>query len=239
LAADLLARLRDEPARAAVLLDIDGALAPIVPRPEDARVPDETRTELARLVERYPLVACVTGRMRVDAERILGVEGIPIAGVHGLELEPEAERWRPRLAALAAEVEWPEGDVEDKGLSVTLHYRNAPDEEAARRELESVAARARALGLRPRFGRKVLEVVPPVEASKGTAVRRLLRDRGLRRALYAGDDTTDLDAFAALDELELAIRVAVGSAEGPRALLERADLVVDGPEALLALLRTL
>ena len=81
--------------------------------------------------------------------------------------------------------------------------------------LEAVATRATAEGLKPRFGRKVLELRPPLDASKGTAVRELLRRAGLRRALFAGDDTTDLDAFTALDELELGVRVAVASSEGP------------------------
>ena len=170
-AADLLARLRDEPERAALLLDVDGTLAPIVERPEDALVPEETRAEL----------------------------------------EPEAERWAAAVHEFASGVAWP---PEDKGLTVAFHYRGALDEEAARAELEEVAVRARAAGLHTRFGRKVLELLPPVEANKGTAIRRLLADRQLRRALYAGDDTTDLDAFRALDGLDVAVRVAVASAEG-------------------------
>src|SRR2546423_10549412 len=129
--------------------------------------------------------------------------------------------------------------AEDKGLSVSFHYRGALDEEAARRELEDVAAAARAAGLRARFGRKVLELLPPIDANKGTAIRRLLGERELRRALYAGDDTTDLDAFRALGGLELAVRVAVASAEGPPELRAAADVVVEDPPALLHLLRTL
>ena len=85
----------------------------------------------------------------------------------------------------------------------------------------------------------VLDILPPVEATKGTAVRRLLDETGLRRALYAGDDTTDLDGFAALEGLELGVRVAVVSAEGPPRLRELADVVVDSPAAFLALLATL
>ena len=85
----------------------------------------------------------------------------------------------------------------------------------------------------------VLEVLPPVEASKRTAVRRLLDGARISRALYAGDDTTDLDAFAALDELELGVKVAVRSAEAPEALLERADIVVEGTGDLVRLLREL
>jgi trehalose 6-phosphate phosphatase len=232
---DPLARLAEAPGRAAILLDVDGVLAPIVPRPEDAAVPPETRAELERLARRYALVACVSGRAGADAERIVGVEGIRYVGSHGLELEPEAEGWRARLRDFADTVDWP---VEDKGLTVSFHYREASDEAAAA-ALTRVAARARAAGLRARFGRKVLEIVPPVEADKGTAVRGLLAEHRLDRALYAGDDTTDLDAFRALDGLELGVRVAVASDEGPPELRGAADVVVDGPAELLQLLRSL
>jgi trehalose 6-phosphate phosphatase len=235
-AADLIARLADEPQSAALLLDIDGVLAPIVARPEDARVPEETRVELARLAGRYGLVGCVSGRTTADAARIVGVDRIVYAGSHGLELDPEAERWRGPLHEFAAGVDWP---VEDKGLTVSYHYRGHPDEAAAVLQLERIAERARAAGLHARFGRKVLELLPPVEANKGTAVRHLLSQRRLRRALYAGDDTTDLDAFVALDGLEVAVRIAVSSAEGPSELGEAADLVLGGPAAVLELLRRL
>ena len=236
MAADLLARLRQEPERAALLLDVDGTLAPIVPRPEDAHVPAETRAELERLASTYALVACVSGRASADAAATVGVETVVYVGTHGLELEPEAERWVKAVHAFIAEVPWP---AEDKGLSVSFHYRGALDEEAARAELEEVAVAARAAGLRTRFGRKVLELLPPIDANKGTAIRRLLAERELDRALYAGDDTTDLDAFRALEDLELGVRVAIASAEGPEALGAAADMVVDGPQGLLTLLRAL
>jgi len=233
----LLEPLRRDPERSAVLLDVDGVLAPIVDVAADARVPDETRTALRRLHGRYALVACVTGRPAPEAERIVGVPELEYVGEHGLELAPEAAEWRERVHAFAATLDW--DDLEVKPLSVTLHYRRAPDEAAALRRLEAVAATAAAAGLVPRFGRKVLELRPPVAAHKGTAVRALLERDGLRRALYAGDDSTDLDAFGALDDLELAVRVAVASAEGPAELRRAADVVVDGPAAMLELLRSL
>ncbi len=228
--------LRRAPDRTAVLLDVDGTLAPIVARPEEAKVPEETRDVLRALVARYALVAAVTGRPGALGRELVAVDGIEVAGVHGLELEPEAEAWRARLHAFAESVDWP---VEDKGLSVAFHYRTHEDPAMARAELERVAARANEEGLKARFGRMVLEVLPPVEASKGTAVRRLLDRAGLSRALYAGDDTTDLDAFAAVENLEVGVKVAVRSAEAPQQLLDRADVVVDGPEGLVALLREL
>jgi trehalose 6-phosphate phosphatase len=232
----LLAPLSEAPDRSAILLDVDGTLAPIVARPELARVPDETRAELRRLLDRYALLACVSGRTGEDAARVVGVEGPVYVGVHGLELAPEAEGWREPLAEFAASVAWP---VENKGLAIVFHFREVEDEEAALAELRGVAARAEALGLDARFGRKVLEVRPPVQADKGTAVRALLEQRGLARALYAGDDTTDLDAFRGLDGFPVGVRVAVASEEGPPALREAADVVVSSPEELLELLRRL
>jgi len=234
---DALTILADDPSRAGLFLDVDGVLAPIVARPEDARVPDETRAELRRLHGRYALVACISGRAGDDAQRIVGVPELTYVGNHGLELEPAAASWGSRLHDFLASVDWP--DVEDKGLTAALHYRNAPDEGAARATLDAIAARARAEGFVARYGRKVLELLPPLEASKGTAVRRLVADHGLERALYAGDDTTDLDGFAALDAVAVAVRVAVSSAEGPAELRKRADIVVASPAEALEVLQQL
>jgi trehalose 6-phosphate phosphatase len=234
---DALARIAAEPAAAALFLDIDGVLAPIVERPEDARVPPETRKELRRLGELYALVACVTGRPSEVAREIVGVDGLTYVGEHGLELDPEALKWVEPIHGFAVEVPWV--DVEVKPLSVAFHYRTAPDPVVAREELEAVAVGALDLGFRARWGRMVLEVLPPVDASKGTAVRQLLETTGLQRALYAGDDTTDLDGFTALDGLEVAVRVAVVSAEGPTELGERADVIVGSPEVFRELLSQL
>jgi len=232
----LLARLAEDPGRAALLLDFDGVLAPIVERGDQAAVSEETRDELRRLAGRYALVAVVSGRDGEDVRTRTGVESLVYVGTHGLELAPGAEAWAERLHAFAATVPWP---AEDKRLALAFHYRGAADQEATRRELEHAAERARAEGFVARFGRKVLEVLPPLDADKGTAVTHLLGERGLRRALYAGDDTTDLDGFRALDGLELGVRVAVASHESPPALSEAADVVVETPAELLELLREL
>lgn len=234
---DALATLASRPAEAALFLDVDGVLAPIVERPEDARVPPETRSELERLVRRYGLVACVTGRPSADAVGIVGVPALTYAGEHGLELAPEAGAWADRIRQFAESVLWPQ--LERKPFSLTFHYRGADDPAAQRARLEPVAAAAADAGLRARWGRMVLEVLPPLEASKGTAVRSLLDASGLRRALYAGDDTTDLDGFAALDGLDISVRVAVVSPEAPLELAQRADVTVDSPAAFLELLRSL
>ncbi len=235
--ASLLARLAEQPDQAAILLDVDGVLAPIVDVPSDASVPDATRDELRRLHRRYALVACISGRSGADARRIVGLDELVYVGEHGLELEPEAVAWSDRLQAFASSVDW--DDVERKPLTVSFHYRRADDEEAALTMLQAVAARARHEGLVARFGRKVLELRPPVAAHKGTAVAHLLGERGLERGLYAGDDTTDLDAFAALAGLELGVKVAVASGEGPPELRGAADIVVDGPAEVLQMLALL
>ena len=236
-ASDLLARLAERPAEAAILLDVDGTLAPIVSRPDEAAVPEQTRAVLSGLVERYGLVACLSGRPGTDAARVVGVDGVRYVGEHGLELEPGADEWAEQLAAFAASVDWPA--EEGKRLTLSFHYRSADDVTTAEEALRAVADRALAEGLRPRWGRRVLEIRPPIEADKGTAVSRLLGESSLRRALYAGDDTTDLDAFLGLDGLEVAVRIAVVSDEAPDQLADAADVVVDGPEALAELLAQL
>lgn len=235
----LLERLSSAPRQAGIFLDFDGVLAPIVSRPEDAYAPPETRAELERLVQRYALVSVVSGRASVDVSERVDVGGIVYVGSHGLEHDPQAERWRRRITELASDTPWPESQTELKGLSVAFHFREAEDERAAVRELEEVAARAREEGLVARFGRKVLEVLPPVGSNKGTAVRHLLDEHGLTRALVAGDDTTDLDSFRAVEGLGCAVRVAVVSEESPSLLRDYAEIVVESTGAFLDVLRRL
>jgi trehalose 6-phosphate phosphatase len=236
--ADPLAPLRAAPDRSALVFDVDGTLAPIVARPELAQVPATTRVELERLATRYLLVAFVTGRSGPEAEALVCVRGARYVGNHGLELDPRAAELVPAIAAFRDAVGL---EVEDKGLTLSYHYREAEDEAQARVALENVAEHARAAGLVPRWGRKVLEIRPPVKADKGTAVQALLASVPARCGLYAGDDTTDLDAFAGLAQagLEHIVRIAVESEEGPGDLVAAADLTVSGPDELTRLLATL
>jgi trehalose 6-phosphate phosphatase len=227
------------PEEAAIFLDFDGVLAPIVARPEDAYPPAETRAELTRLAGRYALVAVVSGRAGEDVRGRVAVDGIVYVGSHGLELDPQADRWRRRIADFAGAAPWAPSQIELKGLSVAFHYRDRADEQAAVRELEELAEGAREDGLVARFGRKVLEVLPPVGSNKGTAVRHLLDGAGLGRALVAGDDITDLDAFLAVEELEHRIRVAVLAHESPSLLADHAELVLGSTAEFLELLRRL
>jgi trehalose-phosphatase len=150
-----------------------------------------------------------------------------------------ARRWRQQIVDFASEAAWAPSETELKGLSVAFHFRHRADAAAAVRELEAVAEAARDEGLVARFGRKVLEVLPPVGSNKGTAVRHLLEGAGLRRVLVAGDDTTDLDAFRAVEDLEQRVRVAVLAPESPRVLAEHAEIVVGSTDEFLELLRKL
>jgi trehalose 6-phosphate phosphatase len=235
----LLEHLTAAPDESGLFLDFDGVLAPIVERPEDAFPPEETRDELARLAARYALVAVVSGRSGDDVRARVGVDGLVYVGSHGLELDRQADRWRQQIADFASAAPWAASEIELKGLSVAFHFRHADDEAAAVLALEGVAENARDEGLVARFGRKVLEVLPPVGSNKGTAVRHLLSGAALSRALVAGDDTTDLDAFRAVEELAHKVRVAVLAPESPRLLAEHAEVVLHTTGEFLDLLRAL
>jgi trehalose 6-phosphate phosphatase len=256
----LLAPLRERPQRSAILCDIDGTLAPIVERPEDAAVPPPARRVLEELSRRYALVACVSGRRAAAARQMVGVDSLLYFGNHGLErLEPGDEA--PVLAAgigplaegvrkLAAERFTPELEqlgvtLEDKDAIQSFHYRRVSDEPAARAVLDQVANAAVDMDLHPRWGRKVLEIRPTAAVDKGTAVAAAVEGRGLAYALFGGDDNTDVDAFrrleglAAAGVLEGAVCVGVASAETPEAVVEEADLVVEGTDGFLRVLETL
>ena len=253
----LLEAIREEPARAAILTDVDGTLAPIATRPEQATVSAAAREALTGLSERFGLVGCISGRRAVEARRLVGVEGIAYAGNHGLELllpGEEVPRPDPSLrgregdaAAFAAGLERPRLAsaglrLEDKGPIQALHWRGAQDERAAEALAHQIAAEAGRGGLEPHWGRKVLEVRPTGGGGKDTAVAALLAGGALDRAAYAGDDRTDLDAFRRLRELceegslQLAVCVGVVSPEAPPELPEEADLIVDGPDGWLKIL---
>lgn len=248
MSADPLQRIRTVPASSAILLDVDGTLAPIVAHPDLSAVPSETLAVIAALVERYALVGCVSGRRALDAARLVPVPGVHFAGNHGLELLVDGEvqlaggveEWlldlRTATAAIEPIVAEAGGWIEDKGASLTVHFREAPDPTAARGLLELRAIPLlNAVGLVSRWGRMSLEARPPLQVDKGSAIEELLLGRpGVHRSLYAGDDRTDLDGFAVVD-----VKVAVRSDETPAELLDAADVVVEGTEGLLALLASL
>jgi len=256
----LLESIRANPARTAILTDVDGTLAPIVERPELAAVPAEAMELLGALSRRFGLIGCISGRAALEAQRLVGVEDIAYAGNHGFELLLPGER-KPRLDAAVAGRERDAADflsalddgelataglrVEDKGPIQALHWRGAEDERGAEARAHEIAAEAGRANLEPRWGRKVLELRPVGGGGKDAAVAALLATDGVTAAIYAGDDRTDLDAFRRLrelrddGELETAVCVGVISPEAPPGLAEEADLLVDGPPGWLAMLEAL
>jgi trehalose-phosphatase len=255
-----LGPLRDEPGRSAILTDVDGTLAPIVERAEEAVVPAAARAVLARLGERYALVGCISGRQALEARRLVGLDSLAYAGNHGLELllpGDEAPRPDPSIAGRETEaaeflaaVDEERLDAaglwrEDKGPIQALHWRGAADEAGAESRAHEIAIEAGKAGLEPRWGRKVLELRPLGGGGKDGAVASLLADERLDRATYAGDDRTDLDGFRRLRQLReegrlrAAVCVGVLSAEAPAELAEESDLTVDGLEGWMAILEWL
>jgi trehalose 6-phosphate phosphatase len=252
--------LRSEPGRTAILTDVDGTLAPIVERAEDAAVPAAAREALAALSERFALVGCISGRRAEEARRLVGLDSLAYAGNHGLELlmpgeatpqpDPSIAGREGEAAEFLATID---GDrfeaaglrVEDKGPIQALHWRGSEDEGRAESRAHEIANEAGKDGLEPRWGRKVLELRPQGGGGKDGAVASLLADAALDRATYAGDDRTDLDAFRRLRQLreegQLAAAVCVGvlSAEAPAELTEESDVTVSGLDGWLAILEWL
>ena len=254
-----LAPLRREPERAAILTDVDGTLAPIVERAEDAAVPAAAREALAALSERYALVGCISGRRAEEARRLVGLDSLAYAGNHGLELllpgtdavesDPSVAERETEAADFLAGLDGERLEIglrrEDKGPIQALHWRGSADEAAAETRAREIAIEAGKAGLEPRWGRKVLELRPVGGGGKDGAVASLLAGEGLDRATYAGDDRTDLDAFRRLRELQeegrlsTAVCVGVLSPEAPAELAEEADVTVGGLDGWLAILEWL
>ena len=245
----------------ALVSDLDGTLSPIVPAPEEASVLPGCRRALERLRDRIDLVAVVSGRPGSEAKRLLGVDGVVYLGNHGLDPWIGLERpanlpagqvetaWRSlRLAlenlkeALASQ---PGLRFEDKGATISIHYRSAPDPEAARSlvlaaAVESAARHDLAVG----EGKKVVELRPSHWAGKGVCLEELAHGCGLRGLVYLGDDHPDLHAFETLAHLRqwedlLALSVGVAGPESPSELADRADVLLAGPEQVEAFLQDL
>jgi trehalose 6-phosphate phosphatase len=255
-AKELLRTWSEAPDTVAILTDIDGTLAPIVPTPDMSEVPAEIKEQLRRLSEKYLLVAGVSGRKTEDALDLVGLVDVVYFGNHGFEIlregevevVPEALPYLEKVEELerrAHEELGPLGAfVEDKGITASVHYRNAPPE-VGERSVEFVKREGERLGLRITVGRGVVEARPPVRADKGTAVRTLVEEYEPERAMFIGDDTTDLDAFRELeklreeDALKEILRVGVASEEGPPEITSEADIVVDGVEGVGEVLQAL
>lgn len=250
---DLVAEFASHGRDAALFLDFDGTLSEIVELPHQARPHSGVREVLEDLGRALGLVAIVSGRSASQLLEWLG-PGIELWGVHGAErtvdgrieltdaAKPHAELMasvleeaRSALARLAL----PGVVLEDKTIMIGLHFRAAADRAKARAALDALAQElADRYGLLRAGGRLAFELRPPQEFSKAAVVRD--RAKGFSAAGFVGDDVVDLPGFDALDELRaqaVTLRVAVNSSEAPEELLRRADVIVDGPQGVVALLR--
>jgi trehalose 6-phosphate phosphatase len=251
-----LAAVLDRPSAALIGLDFDGTLAPIVPDPDAARAHPDVPPALARLAPRLGRLAVITGRpaeIAVDYAQLAGIDRLVVLGHYGLERweagrltapddDPGVAAARARLPDLLADLGVTDAYVEDKGRAVAVHVRRAADPAAAM-DLVGPALRTLAdeLGLVVEPGRMVLEL-RPAGGDKGDALRALVAEQTPSVVVFIGDDLGDLAAFGAVEEMRgdglPGLLVCSGSTEVTE-VAERADLVVDGPEGVAALLRSL
>jgi trehalose 6-phosphate phosphatase len=252
-----LAALLADPRRALIATDFDGTLAPIVPDPRDARAAPGAVPALARLATKVGTLAVITGRPAADAVAYGGLDAVPgliVLGHYGWQrwqdgqltvpdAPPGVKAAREALPGVLRRAGAPDGTwIEDKVHAVAVHTRRTADPEAALQALRGpLTELADRLGLAAEPGRMVIELRPP-GVDKGTALTGLARERDADPVLFCGDDLGDLPAFAAVRALRAegiqGCAVASASAESPQ-VAAAADLVVDGPEGVVALLRAL
>jgi trehalose 6-phosphate phosphatase len=252
-----LAAIVADPGHALIALDFDGTLAPIVSEPSAARPHPDVLPALRRLATGVGTLAIITGRPAPVAVELGGFAGIPgliVIGHHGFERweggqltspppPPQVATARTRLPGVLAAARAPEGtQVEDKGHALVVHVRRTADPQAALARLTGPMAEFAAdTGLDCQPGRMVIELRPP-GINKGTALTALIAERDPAAVLFAGDDLGDLPAFEAVRAARAAGRkgVAVCSASDEvTALATHADLVLDGPREVGALLAAL
>lgn len=254
--ADAVAPLRADAAATVLLFDFDGTLSPLVEDPAAARPLPGVVERLERLAASYRTVGAVSGRPVGFLAQHLPAT-VALSGLYGLESvvdgavvdHPDAARWRPVVAdaVRAASAATAPGQpahgvlVEAKGLSITLHTRTRPDLAGAAADL--AAALAAPGGLRVRPAKQSIELHPPIDADKGTAVIALAEGAG--GVLYAGDDLGDLPAYAALDVLAArtppvtTLGVIVDGPELPPQVRAQRGVLLPGQPAVLDLLDAL
>jgi len=203
--------------KTAIVTDIDGTISEIAPTPDEALVSPTMREKLAKLNDKFKLVAVVSGRSVLNARDMVGVKGLLYVGNHGLEylkdgekvMVPGVESFLNQMKALGIELE--KGDLtkisglklEDKGICLSVHYRECEDPETVRQKiLETFQKSIYSKNLEVSEGRKIVEFKPPIGFDKGSILEIIIGEYGLEKIIYLGDDITDLDAFNMLEILE-------------------------------------
>jgi len=239
-----------------IVTDMDGTISPIVDQPDAAQPTERSRELLQALNEAFELVAVVSGRSAADVSQRIGLPDLIYVGNHGLErwedgeLIPNSlvEGFRPQLEAALQKLQagqLPGMMIEDKGSTLTAHYRQTADPAAVAESFQPIAeAIAGEYDLDLFQGRMIFELRPPVTVNKGTAFRKLTEDFALDAALYIGDDTTDVDALKMARKLRqearcYALAVGVQSDDMPEGVGANSDLLADGVSDVEALLEWL
>lgn len=233
--------------------DLDGTLSAIAPTPDVATLLPGVADLLVQALSTFDLVAVVSGRTTADAQRMVGVPGILYIGNHGLEhlnedgvtihVRPEAEPWVRAINHVLANIQgplierYPKLMVERKGVTATIHLRGIEEPQQAEGAIyRAIVEAASPEGLRVTRGKLVVELRPPLDVDKGVAIEDFIQARGLRGAIYLGDDQTDIDAFRTLQRLTSegvcqGVAVAVLHDEAPAALAAEADMSLPNAEA--------
>jgi trehalose 6-phosphate phosphatase len=252
------ARLAARAQVAAICLDFDGTLAPIVDDPNEARPLPGTAELLGDLAARFAAVALLSGRAADYLAKHAAAPRVRYLGLYGLQEIRDGRVWvDSRLeaahpAVLAAHQELCDcaavrdsgAYLEDKQYAVAIHTRRVADPARWEAAIDEAARQvADRHGLEVLLGKLVWELLPAVRNDKGDAVRRIISESNASSVIVAGDDLGDLPAFAAALELKArggdVLRVAVSSAESPPALIDQADVILDGPPRLMEFLRRL
>lgn len=236
--------VKEKPRKTGIFLDLDGTLCALVDDPAQVQLPRETRAYVEGLSSLYRSVVIISGRAASALATIVDLPGVEYVGNHGLEIRrdgqrevllpsPDAERMRAVGEALTEGVVCEGTFLELKELSHAIHYRRASDPEATRTCILQALRALELSGIRLTEGKRLVQVRPDVALDKGTALELLVKRGRLRSILYAGDDTTDLDAFRAVSKARdrgslRAVLIAVHHDDTPAALLAQADYAVEG-----------
>ncbi len=252
---EALAKWKEHPEKSGIFSDLDGTLSKIAPTPAEAVVTPEMRAVLQNIVDKYAVVGIVSGRDSTEARRIIALDNMIYIGNHGLEwLEDGKQFYAPEAfnffglagnlaAELSAIIDDPDYIVERKKLGVAVHYRQVEDKERAKALIEEVMQPMVAkYPLKLSEGRYVIELKPDLPVNKGDAVTVIALRTGIERAMYLGDDMTDIDAFQALGRLRdqgrlQTVSIAIASDESASSVVHEADYVVQSVDAAEDLLR--
>ena len=246
-----------EQSPAGLITDIDGTIASITSTPDESHVSLGCRSALAALTSKLALVAIISGRNALKAREMLAMDDVVYVGNHGLdrwrdgdlEITEEAKEYTAVIQRvverLRHDLDMPELIIEAKGVTASVHYRLSREPFLARESiLRTIGAIPEAQGLLLTEGKLVVEVQPPVAVDKGTSLRQLVTEYGLRGVVFLGDDVTDVDAFRALHALSAqgsfrGLALGVLGQNTPPDIEQEADLLLRGVPEVEELLQRL